>query len=60
MTDNSMQNARGDWVPAIPEPMWVGFRLRRAECTCGKKFSNRDGYRDHYAYAHILGMEADK
>ena len=50
------QNDRGQWVPAIPEPLFVGFRLRKCRCDCGDLRPNRQSYREHYALAHILGL----
>lgn len=51
------QNNRGEWVEAIPEPFYVGFRLKKCRCSeCGEIFSSTQRYREHYAYAHILGM----
>lgn len=47
------QNARGEWVPAIPLPFF-GLRKR---CQCGSRFWTMRGYLGHYAYAHALGME---
>jgi hypothetical protein len=52
------QNARGEWVPAIPLP-W--YRLVGVQCGCGRRFRFRRRravrrYREHYAYAHILEM----
>lgn len=44
------QNARGEWVPSIPLPLY-GLRKR---CECGRKFWTMDGYRGHYALRHIL------
>ncbi len=44
------QNKRGQWVPAIPLP----FYGLRKHCHCGRKFWTMDGYRGHYALAHIL------
>jgi hypothetical protein len=52
----STQNDRGEWVPAIPEPLYVGWRLRRCRCDCGETFRNRRRYREHYALAHVLGL----
>lgn len=46
-------NKRGDWVPSIPVP----FYGRRKHCRCGRRFWTEQRYREHYAYAHILGME---
>jgi hypothetical protein len=43
------QNKRGEWVPAIPLPLF-GIRKR---CQCGKRFWTLGGYRAHYAYVHI-------
>lgn len=55
-------NRRGEWVEAIPEPLWVGLGLRRARCgKCGHTFSGkRNGlrYREHYAYQHVLALGA--
>ena len=48
---NQTTNTRGEWVPAIPQPL-LGLRKR---CSCGRRFWTLDGYRGHYAYAHILG-----
>lgn len=49
-----MQNKRGEWVPAIPEPFFYGFKLRKAKCDCGDKFKTRKRYQEHYALEHIL------
>lgn len=45
-----MKTARGGWVPAIPLP-YAGLRKR---CSCGRRFWTTEGYREHYALAHIL------
>jgi hypothetical protein len=50
----SMQTRDGRWVPAIPEPLWVGWRLRRARCLCGRTFRDAETYQGHYALEHIL------
>lgn len=50
------ENDRGEWVPAIPEPLFVGWRLRRCRCNCGETFKDRVTYRGHYALAHILAV----
>lgn len=50
-----VQNARGEWVPAFPEP-WF-YPIIGCECACGRRFLTRQGYYEHYAYAHILGHE---
>ena len=44
------ENARGEWVPAIPLPM----KGIRSTCVCGRKFWTEEGYRSHYALDHIL------
>lgn len=50
-TDRVMtQNDLGEWVPAIPLPLY-GLRKR---CECGRKFWTTGGYRGHYALTHIL------
>lgn len=48
-------NGRGQWVPAIPLP-YFGIRKR---CHCGRRFWTIDGYRSHYALAHILALAPD-
>lgn len=53
------QNTRGEYVPAVPEPLYVGWRLKKCKCDCGEVFKSRREYRGHYAYAHILGMEEE-
>lgn len=49
------QNARGEWVPAIPLP-YLGLRRRCG--ACDRRFWTMDGYRGHYALEHILDPEA--
>lgn len=48
----STQNARGEWVPAIPEPYYLPFGRRR--CSCGETRWGTRSYREHYALAHII------
>ncbi len=50
-------NARGQWVPAVPLPL---FGPLRKVCDCGARFWTLAGYHGHYAYAHILGMHEDE
>lgn len=50
----SVQNRRGQWVPAIPEPYHGTFGS--AQCECGNKFRNYEQYRGHYALVHILAL----
>lgn len=56
MLQAQTQNDRGEWVPAIPEPLFVGFRLRKCRCDCGEVRKSRESYREHYALAHVLGL----
>jgi hypothetical protein len=58
MQRTSIQNARGEWVPVVPVPLYVGFRLRRTQCKCGRRFKTMEHYEGHYALVHILGLEA--
>lgn len=55
-------NTRGEWVPSIPLPFY-GFRF--VGCgECDRTFKSlttstgraEQRYREHYAYAHILGL----
>lgn len=48
------QNRRGEWVPAVPLPLYARLRKR---CGCGAKFWTGRGYRGHYALVHILGLD---
>lgn len=50
MSNASVLNKEGNWVPAIPEPY---YGLRKC-CDCGDKFWTLKGYRAHYALEHIL------
>jgi hypothetical protein len=43
------------WVPAIPEPFFLAFG--RTRCDCGSTFWGRQRYREHYALAHVLGVQ---
>lgn len=52
----SQQNLIGQWVPAIPEPLFVGWRLRKCRCACGETFKGRTAYRGHYALVHIMAL----
>lgn len=49
----SVQNKRGEWVPAIEEPY---YNLITKECRCGKKFLTKERYEEHYALKHILAL----
>ena len=56
----STKNAYGDWVPAIPEPFWVGrFRWKPQCLDCAAKptFKSETEYRGHYALFHVLGLQ---
>ena len=52
-TSTQTENARGEWVPAIPLPLFTWPHRHR--CECGQSFWTLPGYRSHYALAHILG-----
>ncbi len=53
--NTSTQNARGQWVPAIPLPLYLP--LHRYRCDCKRAFWTVGGYRGHYALVHVMGME---
>jgi hypothetical protein len=55
LMDVQVRNPKGEWVPAVPMPIFLWFG--RCQCHCGKKRWTRVSYMEHYAYAHILGME---
>ncbi len=49
------QTSDGRWVPAIPEPLWVGWRLNTPSC-CGIRFRGKTkqaDYEAHYEATHI-------
>lgn len=50
MAEISMQNKRGEWVPAIPLPFY-GFKKK---CSCGASFWKSSNYEAHYALQHIV------
>lgn len=54
VSGTAQQNARGEWVPAIPEATWRG---KRHVCDCGEVRKSREAYREHYAYAHVLAYD---
>lgn len=56
MNDVQVQNKRGEWVPSIPIPLYVPPLMLRKRCSCGRGFWTMDGYRGHYALAHILAL----
>lgn len=51
------QNQRGEWVPAIPLPLFTF--PHRHQCSCGQSFWTMDGYRGHYAAVHIIDGKDD-
>ena len=51
------ENEDGTWSVAIPEPYFVGWRLKKALCDCGLTFKNRDLYREHYRTEHTDGKK---
>lgn len=56
MDEVRTQNSRGEWVPAIPTPLFVGRGLKRARCDCGRVFGDDEAYRGHYALVHVMGL----
>ena len=57
----SVQNRRGEWVPAIPLPYFLTenarpFRWNTVRCECGAAFHSQRRYREHYALVHVLGL----
>ena len=55
MNNVQVQNKRGEWVPAIPEPYYLFFG--RYKCDCHKIFWSEKRYREHYALEHILSLD---
>lgn len=52
MPSTSKKNARGEWVPAVPYPLFTFPHRHR--CHCGRSYWTMDGYRGHYAVTHII------
>lgn len=46
----TMENRRGEQVPAIPLPL---FGLKK-QCSCGQSFWKLHNYETHYAHEHIV------
>lgn len=40
------------WQPAVPLPLFVGYRLRKCLCDCGARFRNRALYDAHWRAEH--------
>jgi len=55
LLDVEVENDNGDWVPLVPAPFASYLWLNR--CLCGKFRLGIMRYQEHYAYAHILGMD---
>lgn len=55
LSDLEIMNPQGVWVPAVPMPIDLGLNF--FQCNCGKWRFGKKRYQEHYAYAHILGME---
>jgi hypothetical protein len=54
----SQQNRSSRWVLAIPLPLYLPLGRRRCMIPgCGRTFWTRNGYRGHYALAHILELD---
>jgi hypothetical protein len=49
----TMENKRGEWVPAIPLPL---YGLKKG-CSCGASFWFERNYEAHYALTHIVLAE---
>ena len=54
------ENPDGTWSQAIPEPFFVGFKLKKAQCDCGKVFKNREAYREHWQLEHTDGQKYNR
>jgi hypothetical protein len=60
MMNAQTQNARGEWVPAIPLPYMFWLGVPYTQCHCGKRFLGNvrkralRRYEEHYALHHIL------
>lgn len=51
------QNKDGDWVQAIPEPLYIMLGLKKECIMCMRDFWTNEGYRGHYALKHILRLD---
>lgn len=55
LMDVEVQNPAGQWVPMVPLPIDIFWFVK--QCHCGVHRLGIKSYQEHYAYAHILGME---
>lgn len=55
LRDLEVLNSKGEWVPIVPMALHEFFGI--ITCLCGKRRFGEMRYQEHYAYAHILGME---
>lgn len=59
-TQSQTENARGEWVPAIPLPYMFWLGVPYTQCHCGARFLGcvrgraLRRYEEHYALRHIL------
>jgi hypothetical protein len=51
------QNNRGEWVPSIPLPYYIG-RWGKCRCaSCPRVFKKYEDHKAHYALVHILALD---
>ena len=55
LSDVEILNPTGEWVPVVPYPVYQFGFIK--QCLCGKYRVGTIRYQEHYAYAHILGMD---
>lgn len=51
------RNQEGNWVPAIPEPLYNFLTKECTTCEERRRFYTLEGYRAHYALVHILKLD---
>lgn len=57
MAEIRVLNDRGEWVQAIPLPLFLPVRK---QCVwCGVRFLREKAYRGHYALVHILHLREE-
>lgn len=52
-----MLNEKGQWVPAIPEPLWIRrwFKSKPYCSQCAVFLRDREDWRNHYGQVHQAG-----
>jgi hypothetical protein len=59
VSDSFSKNGELLWRPSIALPMFVGWRLKKTKCSCGRVFKNQEDFEAHYFYHAVILNESD-